>query len=119
MCVNLFSQSFERGKVMHVNSPEGLRIRAEPSINSRIVGINSYGQCIVLDEKSDVAVTIDGITAYWYKSFNYKGGNGWVFGGYLSENLPPNVPIISGIWEVENNGTFLYCFDIDHTYNMY
>jgi hypothetical protein len=29
-------------------------------------------------------------------------------------NLPANVPIISGIWEVDRR--VLYCFDIDHTY---
>jgi hypothetical protein len=115
-CVNLFSQSFESGKIMYVNSPEGLRIRAEPSINSRVVGMNSYGQCIWLLERSDVAVTIDGITAYWYNSSNGSGGNGWVFGGYLSENLPSNVPIISGIWEAENNRRLVYSFDLNHRY---
>lgn len=59
-----------------------------------------------------MTATIDGITAYWYKI----SSAGWVFGGYLSENLPSNVLVISGIWEVENNRQLMYIFNLNHTY---
>jgi hypothetical protein len=87
-------------KVMYVNSVDGLRGRVEPSTNSDIVKTLPYGQRIVVAEKSSTPVTIDGITDYWCKIAHQEG---WLFGGYLSTNLPSNVPFIIGLWEQGRN----------------
>jgi hypothetical protein len=113
--INLFSQSSEIGKVMYVNSIEGLRIRTEPAINSSILGTFLYGESIVIEEKTSMTITIDGITDYWYK---LHFGKGWVFGGYLSENLPSNALTILGYWEVEPNRIHMYYFSPTYDYKI-
>jgi len=116
VCLNLFSQSIENGKIMYINSPNGLRVRSEPSLNGSILGTLLYGENIVIQEKNNVAVTIDGINNYWYKIIKGWTVSGWVFGGYLSENLPSNAPIISGSWEDKNNRRVMYRFYMDYNY---
>jgi hypothetical protein len=72
--------------VLYVNSTNGLRGRAEPSTNSRVIETLLYGERVVILDRSSAPVTIDGITDYWY--FN---GRMWFFGGYLSENFPSDI----------------------------
>jgi hypothetical protein len=86
-------------KIMFVNSREGLRIRSEPSINGDINGLLIYGERIVIHEKSENTVDLDGIIDYWYKLNRDRNKTEWVFGGYLSEKLPSDLPIIIGRWD--------------------
>jgi len=87
---------------MYVNVINGVILYEEPFTNSIMASILKYGDLAVLYERSDSVETIDGVTDYWYK-VGFPSSFGWVFGGYLSERLPPNIPIICGYWEVENS----------------
>ncbi len=91
------SRFYENGSVidtMYVDSPEGLRVRDKPSLQSnRICGLtHRLPVKIVAIGKEE---TIDGITAPWVEilipRYEWKGENpeyGWIFGGYLKENRP-------------------------------
>jgi hypothetical protein len=116
-------------RVMYVNSKEGLRVRLEPSTNSPRIGSYVYGQRVILHEKSSSLDIIDGITGYWYKaggsyytgggSFEYKGETYyrvWIFGGYLSEQLPEDAPVVIGNWDVEDNNRRGWTFSANNRY---
>jgi hypothetical protein len=117
-----FSQSSDFPKIMYVNATEGLRARSEPSINSIRIGTFLHGQRLRILEKSSTPVTIDGVTNYWYKTSkdfvvnsNYYRYS-WVFGGYLSEQLPFDVPIILGKWDDKQRQGYRYHFSPDYLY---
>jgi hypothetical protein len=125
----IISQISNFPKCMYVNSKEGLRVHSEPSINSNRIGSYIYGQRVIIHEKSDMPVTIDSITNYWIKvggsfytgggSFSYEGKtyyNGWVFGGYLSEQLPEDAPIVIGYWDNENDNNKCWIFTANNRY---
>jgi HSP20 family molecular chaperone IbpA len=114
---------------MYVNSKEGLRVRLEPFINSDTISIYVHGQRVIVHGKSKEPVTIDNITNYWVEvggtfytgggSFRYKGETyykGWVFGGYLSEQLPENAPVVIGYWDDENDDNKIWTFTANHDY---
>ncbi|MDR0455765.1 MAG: SH3 domain-containing protein [Treponema sp.] len=70
----------------YVNSLEGLNIRNEPNINStKILTIpcNSQVDLLAIDSNE---IIIDGIKNYWYL-INYNEITGWVFGGYLVDEI--------------------------------
>jgi hypothetical protein len=90
-------------KIMYVTAKEGLRKRSEPSLNGDVTGLLLYGERIIIYEKSDIITTIDNITDYWYRVWYQVNINEWVFGGYISENLPSDLPIILGKWDNINN----------------
>jgi len=118
---NLFSQTTEFPSFMYVNSKEGLRLRLEPSLNSRIIGIVLHGERIRVYEKSDIPINIDGITGYWYKTDGkyYEGrwySSALVFGGYLNEKLPEDVHAILGYWDVVDKSENYYYFRPDYTF---
>jgi hypothetical protein len=104
---------------MYVTSKEGLRQRTEPSLGSPVMTTWLYGDMIMVDKRSDFAETIDGITSYWYRtpwggylhSKYYECG--WVFGGYLSETLPADLPVIVGFWDDEES-TLYFHFSAQH-----
>jgi hypothetical protein len=119
---NVFPQTSEFPKIMYVDSKEGLRIREEPSLNSNRIGAALHGERIRVYEKTNVPVTIDGIAGYWYRTDGrYIDGiwyrNAWVFGGYLSEQLPKDAPVILGYWDDIGNDRNYYYFRPDHTYS--
>jgi hypothetical protein len=119
--LNVFSQTSDFPKVMYVVPKEGLRQRMEPSIDSERIGILLYAQRITVYEKSSIPVTIDGITNYWYKTQSFYYNNihyeqSWVFGGYLSENLPLDAPIVLGVWDEIDNERQYYWFETGYTY---
>jgi hypothetical protein len=105
--LSAYSQSSGLPKIMYVTSKEGLRIRSVPSIKGEIVGTLLYGERVIVKGQNtsswplsgigpnDIISTIDGIYDYWYQ----LGQGNWVFGGYLSEVLPPDAPIVLGVWE--------------------
>lgn len=91
------SRFYENGSVidtMYVDSKEGLRVRDKPSLKSnKICGLpHRLPVKVVAIGKED---TIDGITAPWVEilipRYEWKGEKsefGWIFGGYLSRNIP-------------------------------
>ncbi|MDR2596148.1 MAG: SH3 domain-containing protein [Treponema sp.] len=110
--INVFAQELEKGypKLMYVTAKEGLRERKEPSTNSEIRRTLKYGEWIQVFSRQDKPVTINGITDYWYRSSasTFEGYQSWVFGGYLSEELPKDLPFFIGQWddaeEIEKKG---------------
>ena len=113
-CINIYCQSSNFPQIMYVVAREGLRKRAGPSINENIEGILLYGERIVVFDRSSSVETINGITAYWYRTFGQWTNTGyrwtWVFGGFLSENLPLDVPVHFGLWEEFENNRHIYLF---------
>ena len=93
--LNIFSQDLP--KVMYVNSKDGLNQRNTPDLASEKVGTLLYGERIIVYEKSG-NVTIDGITSCWYKTSKNSGGQCWVFGGYLSDEMPSGAAPVLGYW---------------------
>lgn len=75
-------------EIMYVTSPDGLRVRSEPSLSAKTINVLYYGEYVIVDKIGELA-TIDGITANWvkmkfYDEYEDPEANGWVFGGYLS-----------------------------------
>ncbi|MDR1147466.1 MAG: SH3 domain-containing protein [Spirochaetaceae bacterium] len=102
-----YSQLHILPKIMYVTSKEGLRVRSVPSTNGEIVGTLQYGERVIVKSRNtarwplngigpdDIISTIDEVYDYWYR----LDDSHWVFGGYLSEVLPPDAPIVLGVWE--------------------
>jgi hypothetical protein len=109
---NLFSVP-----IMYVTAKEGLNKREEPSVNGKKIGQFLFGEMVDVQERGKIA-TIDGITDYLYKIHEKVSVNGvvvapwdkycWVFGGYLSEELPLDAPVIIGRWEYNGEGYWFY-----------
>jgi hypothetical protein len=104
-------------KIMYVNSKEGLRKRSEPSISGEVTGLLLYGERIIIWEKSDTVDTIDGIIDYWYRLRLHVSRNEWIFGGYISEYLPSDLPIILGRWDNINNNREAIRFHPNYDFN--
>jgi len=104
--INVFSQNKELHRVMYVNSIEGLQIYSEPSIKSNKIAVYAHGEWIEVFERTNRLETINGRRNYWYQIRGIIDGRwhhrAWIFGGYLSEQLPDDVPAIIGFWNVEN-----------------
>ena len=103
-------------KIMYVTATEGLRRRSEPSIYGDTTGLLMYGERIIIWEQSDKLDTIDEITAYWYRVRFNRDINEWVFGGYISENLPSDLPIIIGKWDNIANEREAFVFGPNYDY---
>jgi hypothetical protein len=112
----IFSQSSELPKIIYINSQEGLRKRSEPSINGNVTGLLVHGERVIVWEKSDNMDTIDGITEYWYRVRYNVNIDEWIFGGYISENLPSDLPIILGKWDNINRQRETFVFSPNHDY---
>jgi hypothetical protein len=69
---------------MNVNSPEGLNVRKEPSINAEKIYLLGDKQEVRIIEVDKSNITIDNINGYWtlIETDRIKG---WVFSGYLAE----------------------------------
>jgi len=93
-------------KVMYVISINGLDEKVYPSVDSQTLRTFLYCERIIVYDKSKETVTIDGITNFWYKivcNTSYTDDSwmySYVFGGYLSEQLPKDAPItiLNGYW---------------------
>jgi hypothetical protein len=101
-------------KIMYVTSKEGLRKRSDPTVEGNITGILIYGDRIIVDMRTDNYDTIDNIADYWYRiRYEYDG---WVFGGYISEDFPSDLLIIIGLWEDEESTDIIYSFRSNNNY---
>jgi len=58
--------------------------------------------------------TINGITDYWYNCsggiFGASTGRYWVFGGFLSESMPDDTPIVFGRWDTNHEERNIWLF---------
>jgi hypothetical protein len=109
-------------KLMYVVSKGEVNEYYEPSIDAVINKTLRYGQFVTVFGKLNNPVTINpvtinGITDYWYNTRFYENDPRWVFGGYLSEELPDDFPIIVGMWDDVNDDRVYYQFDFDFRYS--
>ncbi|MDR0456276.1 MAG: SH3 domain-containing protein [Treponema sp.] len=79
------NESHEAFLPMFVNSPEGLRIRDTPSLDGNRIGLLEDQERVFVIKKDLTSITIDGMTAQW-TFVQTEHIQGWVFGGYLSQN---------------------------------
>lgn len=90
-----FNENGELYAGMYITSPEGLRVRDEPSLSGNRISGFAYGDYVLVSEIGE-EVTIDGITDPWVKVYTHQYEwaeyeeieYGWVFGGYLNK-IPP------------------------------
>jgi hypothetical protein len=112
--IDAFSQSNNFPKVVYVNNKEGITIYLEPSVNSEIIARYVHGERVIVYDRNDKQVTINGIRNYWFQVrgiIDKKWYNrAWIFGGYLTEQLPEDVPAIIGYWDVENRENYMFRF---------
>jgi hypothetical protein len=118
----VFSQSSNEfvSRIMYVNAKEGLRVRSGSSINSTVIGTLQHGEFVRVLSRSNIQSTINGITNYWYNihfSVGSDGYSGWIFGGYLSTELPEDLPVVIGRWDDVNNKEEYYIFGRDFSYS--
>lgn len=78
----------EQYKYYRINSPEGLRRRENPSLDSKVLGVYPDNYIVYVSEIGEELVEIDGITNYWVKVKHNNDPFAWVFGGYLKEIEP-------------------------------
>lgn len=78
----------EQYKDYRINSPEGLRLRESPSLDSKVLGVYPDNYIVYVSEIGEELVEIDGITNYWVKVKHNNDPFAWVFGGYLKEIEP-------------------------------
>ncbi len=71
----------------YVVSPDGSRLRAEPSIESETVAVIPYGARLSMTEHGDGTEEIGGVEGTWIKT-EYEGDEGWIFTGYLGREDP-------------------------------
>ena len=104
-------------KLMYVTAKSGLRERSEPSINGNIFRTLEYGEMIQVFAKTDLLSTVEDISSYWYRTRFYEYDNRWIFGGYLSEELPDEFPTITGLWDVVGDEQRYFRFNLDYRYS--
>jgi len=106
----LSAQSSDLPKMMFVDVQYGLTSYAEPTTDSTIIGAFLHGEGLLITERSGEQDTINGITDYWYRTvdaytrYDKSQWESWIFGGFLSDKTPADVPIILGRWEEKNYG---------------
>jgi len=85
---------------MFVTATSGLYMRSDSTLESNIIGLLPFREKVTIYAKSNKAETINDITGFWY-SINEKNDL-WVFGGYLSKDLPSfdYQSLIIGMWDI-------------------
>lgn len=73
---------------MNVLAVNGLNMRSKPAPDSRIVTKVAYGKRVEVIERTKVELKLGWITDNWYM-VKYRGREGFVYGGYLSQLKPP------------------------------
>ncbi len=87
---NIPDIDIESREYYRINSPEGLRVRESPSLNSNIIDKYPDNYVVFVRNINNDLVEIDGIKSYWVEISHNTDPTGWVFGGYLkpSESFP-------------------------------
>ena len=82
-------------RTMFVNAPAGLRVRSSPSIDGEVVGLLvNLTEAFAVKQKRE-NITIDGIDGNW-TFISLDTIQGWVFNGFLTNNIAPDPNEISG-----------------------
>ena len=108
--VSIYSQEFPY--VGYIISKDGLNQREAPSATSNRIGTLLYGSRVIVLERNSNVETIDGIKDYWYKC-SY-GGTFWLFGGYLSKEVPDDIGPIIGYWNTNRGERYYWNFQSDN-----
>ena len=122
-------------KFVKTDDGSKLNYREDP-VDGHKVGQFYNDTKLEITKKTNEKITIDGINDYWYYAINREeasAGEGWVFGGYLSENEPIkkylkkeeiNLDLFINNWEDESNiiyirsdGTFRHGFKESEGFN--
>ena len=90
----------------YVKAISGLKLRTEPTKDSRDIALIPYRDIVVLIDKRKDTVTIDNISDVWVK-VRWNKKEGWLFNGYLAKK-EDELPI--GERKTVNNlsGTFAF-----------
>jgi hypothetical protein len=75
-------------KFLNVLAVNGLNIRSKPEAQSRVLTKAAYGKRVEVLQKTKVELQLGWVNDHWYK-VRYRGREGYVFGGYLTELKPP------------------------------
>lgn len=81
-----------------------VRVRSKPDTDGHIVTVLNKGDAVTIRERSENK-TIAGITAPWFR-IEYKGcpaRSGWIFGAYLSADLPSAMELFEEAKSLEQN----------------
>lgn len=81
-----FSQDAPR--YLNVLASNGLNMRSKPEADARIVTKVAYGKRVEVLEETNAQLQLGWVNDHWY-SVKYRGREGFIYGGYLSELTPP------------------------------
>lgn len=91
----------------------GLKMRENFNLDSKEIMVIPDGELVTAIERKLLEEEIAGVKGYWTK-VNYQRENGWVFGGFLSEQDPNkdgaiDEKMLIGAWYRENeDSSFVY-----------
>jgi hypothetical protein len=91
-------------KYQMITADVGLKMRDQPDLNGNVIDIIPYKDVVECIEIYGEKKVIAGVSGYWTKII-WCGLEGWVFGGYLSENfkMPSHIEtLFLGRW-IPNN----------------
>lgn len=88
MVVAVSATAQNQTEFMNVLATNGLNMRSKPEATARIVSKVAYGKRVEVLEKIDTQLKLGWITDNWYK-VRYRGREGYIFGGYLSDLPAP------------------------------
>ncbi|MFM1875926.1 MAG: hypothetical protein RL266_1663 [Bacteroidota bacterium] len=75
-------------KYMNVLAVNGLNMRSKPESNARIVTNVAFGKQVEILERTEMQLKLGWINDHWYR-VRYRGREGFIYGGYLSELRAP------------------------------
>lgn len=67
-----------------ISAEDGLSVRSEPSLDGEWIELIDHGTAVTIIEEDDKLVRIHGTSGYW-TYIDYATGEGWVFGGFISD----------------------------------
>lgn len=76
------TQVLEQSANYAVITSSHLRLRPEPSVESKAITTLWKGYILEIISKSSKQYSVEGETDFWYQ-INYDGLTGWVFGAYI------------------------------------
>lgn len=84
---------------LNVMAVNGLNMRSQPDGHSRVVTKIPFGKQVEILEKTNVELQLGWVTEHWYK-VRFRGREGFIFGGYLSQLPAPLTAEVSSLAEV-------------------
>jgi len=107
----------EPNKKMYVNASSGLRVRINPSTEDEMIGLlDNYTEVNILMEENNF-VEINNVVGKWV--YINTPIEGWIFNGFLSEEIQIDPNVIVGLWQILNYrtdyGNYFY-FGMDNAF---